>query len=605
MNCEVGTIVAVSDLFSSHPVRQEHLRSKRGGEVKKVQNLLTEYCLLMDVTSFRLEALPLASFDVGVKVVGVIDRIAFLFGPMVVQNLEHVQVSEDDVEIEGYLPSSKQAGETLLRSAPDRRYVFINRRPVDSSFVSKMVNTSVRRWFASSKKRYPFVLLNIQVPRSQIDVNVEPNKRIAMLRNEGTVKRVLEKMLAKLYPARDIREALTPVADSSKSSPLFEHALSRASQSSPSKSSQSQPSQPSQPSRNVFLPPAPKSSQEQHIASIEPKTKQIQTQLPRLPAKQSEPALPQPAAEFEPVAQSEPVRAQEPTKKRPLGEMNVAKRHKGPQSSEIARRSGYECKIDEDERISVRFDHIGSAERIQSVVESEQSDAPINSGSQVSPTSASSQTALGTLPLEMVSQVRVIGQLDGDSGTLAGDGKLFVCRVGSEVCIANAVLAEEVLLYSACALNYKIPRKLLPESIELRLDELGSDEARIAAAPSPQQRSIIESNGFKLSNQGGGCRLIAVPEHPIDAANEQTFLELLGMLSMHPHSIMIRPAPIAEFFQRDASRLAATNPIHTVGVLRDTLASLARLDSNFIPHSAVAWMSLPFWRMSESTRIHE
>jgi DNA mismatch repair protein PMS2 len=92
-------------------------------------------------------------------------------------------------EIEGYISSCRPG---CGRSAKDRQFFYINDRPCDFGHISKVVNEVYHKYNAS---QMPFVLLNIKLQRSEVDVNITPDKRQLMVNNEKLLLLALKKSL--------------------------------------------------------------------------------------------------------------------------------------------------------------------------------------------------------------------------------------------------------------------------------------------------------------------------------------------------------------------------------------------------------------------------
>lgn len=74
------------------------------------------------------------------------------------------------LQIEGYISNcSHNAG----RGAPDRQYVYINRRPCDHSRVTKLVNEVFHQF---NRNQYPMYVFNFKMNSQNVDVNVTPDK---------------------------------------------------------------------------------------------------------------------------------------------------------------------------------------------------------------------------------------------------------------------------------------------------------------------------------------------------------------------------------------------------------------------------------------------
>lgn len=87
------------------------------------------------------------------------------------------------------------------RSSTDRQFYYINSRPCEPTKIMKLVNETYRHY---NSHQYPFVFLNITMEKSQIDVNVTPDKRQIFLAKEklllATVKASLIEAF-KMFPS--------------------------------------------------------------------------------------------------------------------------------------------------------------------------------------------------------------------------------------------------------------------------------------------------------------------------------------------------------------------------------------------------------------------
>lgn len=82
------------------------------------------------------------------------------------------------------------------RSSKDRQFIYINSRPCEPKKVSKIINEMYHRYNCNQN---PFVYLNIMVQRSDVDVNVTPDKRQLLLNNENLLLSVLKACLTKTF----------------------------------------------------------------------------------------------------------------------------------------------------------------------------------------------------------------------------------------------------------------------------------------------------------------------------------------------------------------------------------------------------------------------
>lgn len=82
------------------------------------------------------------------------------------------------------------------RNSKDRQYVYVNSRPCEPKNVSKIINEMYHRY---NSNQNPFVYLNITVERSDVDVNITPDKRQLLVNNENILLLVLKACLSKTF----------------------------------------------------------------------------------------------------------------------------------------------------------------------------------------------------------------------------------------------------------------------------------------------------------------------------------------------------------------------------------------------------------------------
>lgn len=82
------------------------------------------------------------------------------------------------------------------RSSKDRQFIYINSRPCEPKKISKIINEMYSRY---NSNQNPFVYLNIIVQRSDVDVNITPDKRQLLLNHENLLLLVLKACLSKTF----------------------------------------------------------------------------------------------------------------------------------------------------------------------------------------------------------------------------------------------------------------------------------------------------------------------------------------------------------------------------------------------------------------------
>uniref|UniRef100_A0AAR2JYQ6 Mismatch repair endonuclease PMS2 n=1 Tax=Pygocentrus nattereri TaxID=42514 RepID=A0AAR2JYQ6_PYGNA len=202
-----GTTVSLQQLFSTLPVRHKEFQRNIKKEYSKMVHVLQSYCIIS--TAVRITCTNQIGQGKRNTVLctsgshSMRDNIGALFGPKQLQSLiPFQQISPTDNIKEDYgltglfSKYDLSADHGVGRSATDRQFFFINKRPCDPSKVSKLVN-EVYHMF--NRHQYPFVALNISVASECVDVNVTPDKRQIFLQEEKLLLAVLKSSLIAMY----------------------------------------------------------------------------------------------------------------------------------------------------------------------------------------------------------------------------------------------------------------------------------------------------------------------------------------------------------------------------------------------------------------------
>ncbi len=163
-----GTRIVVEDMFFNTPARKKFLR-KPATEFAAIAETVHEQVLARPGVSFKL-------FNNGKTVLSspgtgsLVDAIACLAGTEIAENLLECNLSADGYWVSGYIVRPE-----YHRSNRAMQYFTVNRRPVNL----RLMGSALERAFHTllPVNRYPIAFLNLEVPSSQVDVNVHPAKR--------------------------------------------------------------------------------------------------------------------------------------------------------------------------------------------------------------------------------------------------------------------------------------------------------------------------------------------------------------------------------------------------------------------------------------------
>ncbi|XP_055534971.1 mismatch repair endonuclease PMS2 [Wyeomyia smithii] len=224
----VGTTVSLSNLFATLPVRRKEFQKNIKKEFIKMCHILQAYCLV----SVGVRIICTNQNKKGVKSVvmstqgtgqTVLDNITTVFGAKQTAELvqlkpainssgkimdlnasdfdDSLSLTQEEVDslnlsrynIEGYVSSCAHGSG---RSSKDRQFFYINSRPCEPVQIIKLINETYHKY---NTNQNPFVYLNLKMDRSDVDVNLTPDKRQILVNNEKILLLALKKSLIKTY----------------------------------------------------------------------------------------------------------------------------------------------------------------------------------------------------------------------------------------------------------------------------------------------------------------------------------------------------------------------------------------------------------------------
>jgi len=193
--CPPGTDVRVQNLFFNLPARKKFLRRPATEDLHVQETVLLE-ALAQPDTAFELYMNDQQVLQVGGNTnLGV--RIAMLLGKGTYKWMVPVDYKEENIHVTGFI---SRPGVTRSRRREQR--VIVNGRPAQADTVFYGIKEAYHTLVM--KGRYPPVVLYLDVPSDQVDVNVHPTKREVRFRNSRLVGQVV---------AAAVRKALQNLAE--------------------------------------------------------------------------------------------------------------------------------------------------------------------------------------------------------------------------------------------------------------------------------------------------------------------------------------------------------------------------------------------------------
>jgi len=178
--CAIGTIMEVKDLFYNIPARLKFLKSSNT-EFSYIQELVQSLALAHPECSLELKK----NGKTVLKTSGqnnLLQTIKEVYSSDVVQNLKEVLKTDQisNLKISGYVSTPN-----YTRSSKKSYHMYINSRAVKDPVFQKSIDTAYKALIASGK--YPFVVLNLEIPPTDVDVNVHPTKKEVRYKNPNQI----------------------------------------------------------------------------------------------------------------------------------------------------------------------------------------------------------------------------------------------------------------------------------------------------------------------------------------------------------------------------------------------------------------------------------
>ena len=178
--CAIGTIMEVKDLFYNLPVRLKFLRNPNT-EFSYIQEIVQSLAIINTNVAFELKR----NGKTVLKTTGQGDLAQTLkevYSADVVENLKAVLKTDElsHLKITGMVSKPD-----YTRSSKKNYHLYINSRSVKCPVMQKAVDTVYKTLIANSK--YPFVVLNLELPPHDVDVNVHPTKKEVRYKNTNQI----------------------------------------------------------------------------------------------------------------------------------------------------------------------------------------------------------------------------------------------------------------------------------------------------------------------------------------------------------------------------------------------------------------------------------
>jgi DNA mismatch repair protein MutL len=179
-----GTRIEVRDLFYATPARLKFLKSERT-EIQQVEDTLTRLSMAHPSISFSLVSDGRRMLQVDASQGELVDsrlsRLSAIMGKEFAENALALDKQRDSVRLTGFA-----ALPTFNRGTSAEQYLFVNQRPVRDKLLLGAIRGAYQDVLAHD--RHAVVVLFLDVPPEEVDVNVHPAKAEVRFRDSGMIR---------------------------------------------------------------------------------------------------------------------------------------------------------------------------------------------------------------------------------------------------------------------------------------------------------------------------------------------------------------------------------------------------------------------------------
>ena len=172
-----GTVISVRNLFFNTPARLKFMKSTET-ETGHVGEFMTRLAISRPDVRFTFlseERTVFRALDDGLR-----GRVAALLGAKLAADLYPLAYAGGGLSVTGLV-----ARPECSRSAASHLYTYINGRYIRDKVVQHAILQACRNFM--ERGRYPVVILFMEVPPAEVDVNVHPTKHEVRFREQGKV----------------------------------------------------------------------------------------------------------------------------------------------------------------------------------------------------------------------------------------------------------------------------------------------------------------------------------------------------------------------------------------------------------------------------------
>lgn len=176
--CSKGTIIIITDLFFNTPVRYKFLK-KDFTEAGYIEDVITRIALIHPEIAIKLTSSGKTIIQTSGN--GDIKSVVYgIYGKDVADNILEVNYQYEDIKVTGVIGKP-----VIARSNRGNQIFFVNKRYIKDKTLTSAAEQAFKGLLTIGK--YGFLILNIEMSPSKVDVNVHPAKLEVRFQDENTI----------------------------------------------------------------------------------------------------------------------------------------------------------------------------------------------------------------------------------------------------------------------------------------------------------------------------------------------------------------------------------------------------------------------------------
>ena len=189
-----GTTLLIRDLFYNTPARLKFLKSDQA-EGRSITELMSYLALSHPEIAFKYTVDDKLVFHTPGKG-SLANTIFSVFDATLLKGLYEVREEQSGIKLNGFISRFE-----YTKGNSSYQFCFVNGRYVKSDVVKEAIQLAYRPYMMHN--RYPVCILFIELPPTEIDVNIHPAKTEIKFHDEGALKQLIFSTLKKSFNLYD------------------------------------------------------------------------------------------------------------------------------------------------------------------------------------------------------------------------------------------------------------------------------------------------------------------------------------------------------------------------------------------------------------------